>query len=143
MSAIEGSVSGFKDRVDGTLVLTIEIEPRHASEALALFRVRGTAVALAALKPAHLDDSDKPEPQSEPVGPLAKWLIMRCKETQFWEWLETDPDNACHSESGAKTCVCLMLRIESRKEIDGDPIKEAAFHSKIRGPYSKWLAARG
>ena len=143
MSAIEGSVSGFKDRVDGTLVLTIEIEPRHASEALALFRVRGTAVALAALKPAHLDDSDKPDQQSEPVGPLAKWLIMRCKEPQFWEWLGSGGAPKPTSEQAASELAKEFLGIQSRKEIDLDPDKTERFHRLIRGPYSKWLAARG
>ena len=48
---IEGSSARISTLVDGTLRLTVDIEPRNAQAAFILFGTPGTAIALAALKP--------------------------------------------------------------------------------------------
>ncbi len=49
--AIEGATARISTLVDGTLRVTIDIEPRDAQAAFRLFGTPGTAVALAALNP--------------------------------------------------------------------------------------------
>lgn len=51
-NVIEGATARVSTLVDGTLRVTIDIEPRDAQAAFRLFGTPGTAVALAALKPA-------------------------------------------------------------------------------------------
>lgn len=51
-NVIEGATARISTLVDGTLRVTIDIEPRDAQAAFRLFGTPGTAVALAALKPA-------------------------------------------------------------------------------------------
>lgn len=50
-NVIEGATARISTLVDGTLRVTIDIEPRDAQAAFRLFGTPGTAVALAALKP--------------------------------------------------------------------------------------------
>lgn len=55
MNAIEGCTAKVSTLVDGTLRVTIDIEPYNAPKAFLAFGVPGTAVALAALVPSKED----------------------------------------------------------------------------------------
>lgn len=89
------------------------------------------------------DDEQPVEPPSK-VGPLCQWLVMRCNEPEFWKWLSEESwGTHIGSPDAASNAVRSMLRVDSRKEIDGNPQVEQNFHQNIRGPYSKWLIRRG
>jgi len=136
MSAIEASSVGIRTMVDGTLRLTVDIEPRNAQAAFALFGSPGVPMALAALKPA----SSKPEkePAARTTGPICQWLVMRCKEAPFREWLRLSGDFKDElDEATAADVVRGWCHVSSRSEIDGDPRAEALFERHIRKP---WLA---
>lgn len=154
MSAVEASAGTYRSRVDGTLVLSVEIEPRFRAAALELFGMPGTPMALAALKvKAGGDDGANrtqvkgaPEPPApaEKGGPLSVWAALRCKEPEFQGWIARKAGNViAPSEEGAAGFIRLLCNVESRAEIDSNPEAERKFHEGIRGPYSKWLAARG
>jgi hypothetical protein len=152
MSIIEATSGTYRSRVDGTIVLSVEISPIHAKEALELFGMPGTSIALAALKDGHAAVSDKPftypvgsvipadKNLNPKIGPIAYWLILRCKEPQFWAWMMGSPNGL--NEQSATNRVKDILGIESRKELDGDQHLEDKFHKLIRIPYSKWLESR-
>lgn len=150
MSVIEASSAGVRDMADGSLRITVEFEPRHAKEAYALFGTRGTPLAIAALKTGF---AAVPEPEKPKIGPLAYWAVMRCKEEEFFNFMagkyEKDygdfgPDDFKTKEEFCKHAVMSICHCdESRSEIDKDPDKEYLFHEHIRGPYAKYLAARG
>lgn len=139
MSAIEASSVGVKTMADGTLRLSVDIEPRFARDAFALFGSPGTPMALAALKP-------KADPAPEPPRdkPIAKWLALRGKEPHFQQWLR-DRGGYSHDldEKRCREVVCSWCNVESRGDIDGDENAEKRFHSLIRGPYSKHCIATG
>lgn len=146
MSAIEASSGTYRSRVDGTIVLSVEIEPRNAAAALALFGMPGTPLAIAALQVGYAAASTNKESltvEKPKGGPLAKLAGIWCHDPEFWKWLETDPDNACHSAQGAAHCLYAICGIESRVELDNDPAAAERFHRLIRGPYSRHLVARG
>lgn len=139
MSVIEAASAGVKDMADGSLRITFEFEPRFAAEAFALFGPRGRAVAVAAL----MDGAKavkEPEPPKEPIGPLCNWLVIRCKEPEFWHWLNADLSYHVRSEEDAAEAVKHILGVTSRKDVDGNPEAVECFHSYIRKPYQAWLA---
>jgi len=78
-----------------------------------------------------------------PIGPLCMLAVKWCRMPEFWVWLKTDPENAARSEQGAAACVKALCGVASRKDIDGNPDAERRFHSLIRGPFSKYMLARG
>lgn len=101
----------------------------------------------------EIGDDEQPahDPKLNPllnreVGPLCKWLVMRCEEPEFWEWLGSQIINGkkCQASTAehAKEAVCYILNITSRKEVDGNPEVESYFHEAIRRPYQHWLVRR-
>mgnify|MGYP003490256627 FL=1 len=92
--------------------------------------------------PAPVAVTGNPVTEKPKMGPLAYWLVLRCNEPQFWYWLlEIGYD--CHNAKEAGDAVKDLLGLQSRKDLDDNPDCVDLFHKDIRGPYSKYLAARG
>lgn len=87
------------------------------------------------------DDELPVQPHKPKVGALCLLAVQWCKDPQFWEWLETDPENAAHSEFGATECVKSICGIASRKELDTNPKAGFDFETRIRKPYMAWMKA--
>lgn len=89
----------------------------------------------------------KPETTREPLGDLCWRAVQWCKEPDFWLWI----NNVTHggvlwhvrSEDEAREFVCEICEVNSRKELDTNPDATRKFHQFIRGPYQKFLIARG
>jgi hypothetical protein len=88
--------------------------------------------------PSNSTELEKPK-----GGALAKLAGMWCNDPEFWAWLETDLDNACHSATGAAACLYAICGIESCAELDNDHVAAEKFHRLIRWPYQKHLIERG
>jgi hypothetical protein len=88
--------------------------------------------------PSNSTELEKPK-----GGALAKLAGMWCNDPEFWAWLETDLDNACHSATGAAACLYAICGIESHAELDNDHVAAEKFHRLIRWPYQKHLIERG
>jgi hypothetical protein len=145
MSIIEAASVQVKTMADGTLRLSVDIEPRFARDAFALFGSPGTPMALAALKP-----------QSEPIhaerpkgGELSKWVAMRCQEPAFQQWLKghfPDPWRFAHGDTPAEKAagtIRAVCSVESRAEIDNNETARRVFDAHIRGPWQKHCIATG
>lgn len=152
MSAIEASSVQVKTMADGTLRLSVDIEPRHARDAFALFGTPGTPMALAALKTAAQQDSE-PIPASQPETPkggaMAKLAGMWCGDTAFIDWLAVrytrewtiarNGQPQAPLRDRAAEVLRLVCDIDSRAELDNDQSAAARFQSLIRGPYMKHI----
>lgn len=148
MSAIPCSSVSMRTMADGTLRLSIDIEPANAQDAFRLFAAPGTPAAIAALQVGYAaagepSVKDSLTPETPKGGALAKLAGMWCADKTFQAWLETDPDNAAPNESGATLCLYALCEIESRRELDHDLAAAERFNRLIRGPYMKWRASKG
>lgn len=146
MSAIPAASVSLKTMADGTLRMTFDIEPAQAKDAFSLFSSPGTPVAIAALKQGY--EAKSPDPaatQKDPLGPLAKWLVLRCNEVEFWRFLEDEATEGrpVMNSQDAGEVVKHYLEIESRKEVDTDRFAETRCKTLIVYPYQKWLVRRG
>lgn len=151
MSAIPCASVSLKTMADGTLRISFDIEPMHAQDAFRLFAAPGTPAAIAALQVGYAAVPDNANAvklqapasdEEEKLGPLAYWLVLRCNEPEFWGWLKNRGYD-CNDAKAAGTIVKNMLGLQSRKDLDGNPDCVEIFHSYVRGPYSKFLTARG
>lgn len=139
MTVIEASSGTYRSRVDGTIVLSVEIEPRYRAEALALFGMPGTPMALAALK------SQSSKPERKEVGELCRWAAIRCGEPEFQRWMA----EVHHwkgipvTEEHCADAIRNECGIQSRAELDTNPAAAGALHEKIRKPYAAWLKRQG
>lgn len=168
MSAIPASSVKCSTLVDGTLRIVVEVEPNHALDAFTLFRSPGTPMALAALKVVSDNEQPEPPPAQKPlkegprrkVGPICEWLVMRCREPEFQQWIrgpydkamggngngwgDISPEDVGGLERYARhACLVLCGGIESRKDIDGDAAAEALFRRRIQRPWADHQAKQG
>ena len=143
MSAIEATCAGFKDMADGTVRFFFDVEPRHAGDALTLFRARGTAAALAALKPAHQIDTIPERVESAPEnerkgGPLAQSAGIICGDMDFQSYALTKgytPDRF-----GACSLIVSDCQILSRRYLDHDP-KAAIRYGRLMDRFREWKSS--
>lgn len=153
MSIIEAASVNVRTLVDGTLRITVDVEPRHAKDAFALFGAPGVPMALAALKTGQ--DAPKPEPEAqiataEPERPRggmwSQWAALRCQDTAFqvWlseayaqEWAAAWQGNRPSKANAAADVIRRLCGIESRAELDNDEEAKGRFDKLIRGPWQK------
>ena len=143
MSVIEASfVRVAGTLADGTLRLVVDIEPRNAQAAFALFNSPGTPMALAALKAGAVPV--EPEPTT-PIGPFCKQAVIWCKDWEFQTWIHRHcgPPPGLTGEAMAKEMVLQECEVSSRKDLDESAQAQALWQSRIAGPYRKWRIARG
>lgn len=111
------------------------------------------------------DDEQPVQPEKKKGGPLSILAARWCREPEFLNfirpiydrqlggngsgWGDVSPDDFDHDqalglEQYAAHCIKVLCDCEqSRRELDIDAAKGEKFHRLIRGPYIKWMAARG
>jgi hypothetical protein len=146
MSVIEGSSVSCKTMSDGTLRISIDIEPANAQAAFALFGAPGRAIALAALK----DGSGavkEPEPEKPKGGEWAKLAGMWCNDPDFWEWINSTTHEGIFWDVKNDIDAAVLIRelclIQSRAELDHDRGARHLFSDRIRMPFMAWMKANG
>lgn len=151
--AVSGIRRAMRERVDGTLIVQIEIDPPQRGAFLTLFPEIDMPVALAPLVPDHRrrDESNTPPQQAQAeagkpvpgaasaapakpkVGALCLLAVQLCQNPEFREFIEVT------SEHEAVEHIYTTCGIESRTELDHDTRAAEIFHREIREP---WLAYR-
>ena len=136
MSAIEFVSGTYRSRVDGTLVLSIEFEPRHRAAALELFGMPGTGGCAARLlnqaELAHRDVAERAAAPAPKGGSWSQWVAMRCTEPAFQAWLGVE------TEAEAAEMVREMSGCYSRAEIDNVPAVLALFKARVLEPWKRF-----
>ena len=164
--AVKGTRRTYKELVDGTLRVTVDIDPPFRRDFLRLFPDIDTAVALAPV-------ADRPDVYAEPIalavpvtpepkpkskakfpGGLTGLAVRWCIDEAFQAWLmgafgnEWDLVVQSHKEDVdpaevAKEVICNVCGIGSRKELDANHAAGAIFDRKFRLPYHDLLEAVG
>lgn len=135
MSIIEAATGTYRSRVDGTIVLSIEIEPRFRADALALFGMPGTPIALAALQTGYAAAGGELQLPKPKTGALCLLAVQWCKNPQFQIWADVQ------DEESAKQFILATCGIDSRKDLDIGVIAAGLFDYEIRKPYMAYLKA--
>lgn len=94
------------------------------------------------------DDEQPVKPIAQPkerehLGDNCWWAVMRCKEPEFWRFLNHEFPSAdtVTSEVEAAELIRYLCAAETRKDLDDDKVRPTFFRL-IKGPYQKWLMAR-
>jgi hypothetical protein len=142
---IEATSGTYRSRVDGTIVLSVEIEPSHRAAALQLFGMPGTPLAIAALRVGHAAKSDaaNDSPKGK-VGPRCLRAVMLCQEPEFWRWITFASMSGAAPENDreASAIVKRVCGITSRRELDTDETAWDCFVKKFEAPYVQWLGRK-
>ncbi len=136
MTIIEASSGTYRSRVDGTIVLSVEISPIHRADALALFGMPGTPLALAALKVGHAAKSDEPAVEEKPKGgklAMDAAIIGDSPAFQaFAQWKGYRPDSDSAAQLIRNSCG-----VDSRAELDHST-KAAHSFGRLMGEFRWW-----
>lgn len=138
--AISGTRRAFKELVDGTIRVQVDIDPDCRRDFLRLFPDIDTRCAIAPLKPEHVAK----EEAGLKGGELARLAGILCGDVEFQAWIEArhpqvaegapfetaGPDLAAH-------IVRSLCQVQSRAELDHDKAAAARFHELIRKPWSE------
>ena len=166
MTAIGASTVNVRTLVDGTLRLSVDIEPAQAKAAFDLFGSPGRGVALAALLDGHAKVGQEPSepvlaPTPLPEAPKPR-LRARSPEqiaaaAQRWEnlgtycraaiaigqspdfWTFANVEDARQAEEWIKS----QCGVTSRRELDTDTASGHTFRARVLEPYRAFLAPRG
>lgn len=153
MSAILATSNGYRDMADGTLRLTIDVEPRDAAAALSLFGKRGSPVALARITDeaavAH-DQAAQAEAQKAERKPLnlASRVALTCQEVSFfrflrsrhaalWTTAEWAQEGALEDSKTAARAVREFCGVPSRSQIIEGTAAERNWNSLVTD-YHDW-----
>lgn len=134
MTAIAATSYTSRILVDGTLAMTIHIDPPFRDAAIALFGAPGSSMALAALQCA----TSEPAPKG---GERAKWCGIRCQEAAFQRWIqerylkEWEAAPGATPATWAASVIRAVCSVESRAELDNDATAAERFDRLIRRPY--------
>lgn len=137
MSAISGTRRAFKELVDGTIRVQIDIDPRFKKEFFELFPNVDMPIALAPLV-ANFERIEEEEKQKG--GPLCRLACIWCKDKDFWEWLYEHYGQGVpvENEDEAAELLRAICEVNSRSELDHDPAGAARFHNIVRNPFIEW-----
>ena len=144
---IVASTVKISTMADDTLRLVIDIEPRHAQEAFALFGQRGMPCVIARLTQEAATaaqqaetiagNTDVPVADEKPKGgDLARLAGMLCANPKFREWADVGDAET------AASFIRIECGIGSRAELDHNEAAAQAFHRNIRLPFLAWQEGR-
>ena len=157
----KATTAGVKTMADDTLRLTIDIEPRDAAKAFALFGVRGRSVAVTALRDGLGQIKEPPQAEKPKGGELAKLAGQWCERDDFVAfirpvydrhmggkgdgWGDVVPHDFPDGIEGyCAHAVRVLCGVErSRSEIDHNPDAAVRFQHLIRRPFREWLERSG
>lgn len=137
---IQASSIRIKSMADGSLDLTVRIEPKDMIAAVALFGAPGIAIVLGRLLANHekeTDDEEKEEAEKPKGGPLSKLAGQWCNDEVFWKFLRQRYGEDCTSSLMAANVLRTLCDVDSRARIDHDDNAKAEFH-KIRQGFMNW-----
>lgn len=138
MSAISAAAMTVRTMADGSLRITVEVEPQDAQQAFALFGKPGAPMALAALAVGH---AAVQEPEKPKGGERAKWAAIRCGDREFQNWLcRAYPTEFLDAPGNTNQEFCASVirqvcGVKSRAELDTDKAAGARFDELIRRPW--------
>lgn len=142
--AISGTRRTFKELVDGTLRVQIDVDPDCRTDFLRIFSEIDARVALAPIKPPKAQPEAKDEAEvALKGGELAKLAGILCNDPAFQVWLDgAFPDVHEHAPAaleGAELAAYIVRTVccvESRAHLDHDHRAAVLFHQSIRKPWS-------
>ncbi|TXN40508.1 hypothetical protein [Methylobacterium sp. WL7] len=154
MTAILSSSVSCRTLVDGSLRLQVDIEPKDAQAAFALFGKPGAPVALALISNSAAVEHDRKAQAQPPAEPLerkplslASKVALTCRQPSFHAFLkDRDEDRWLHRpddrpellpEIRARFFVCIECGVQSRSDIT-EGSRAARVWADLEASYHHW-----
>lgn len=138
MNAVSGTRRAFKELADGTIRVSIDLDPSQRRAFLDLFPDIDMPVALAPLvedfeqQALKVVDEVVTEILKPKGGELAKLAGILCADPKFQDWISAT------SEEDAATELRARCGVTSRAELDHNAKAATIFHEHIRKPWQEF-----
>jgi hypothetical protein len=148
LRAVSGTRRAIKELVDGTIRVSVDVDPQYRRAFFELFPDIDTPIALAPLA----DDFEHPEPGTDSAvveaakaavkgGELAKLSGILCSDPEFQDWMidRAGMTVLCPEIDREETVAALireMCGVKSRAELDHNAAAAKIFHDQIRKPWA-------
>jgi len=140
---VVGAQAGLRVLVDGSVRLTIDIEPKDRVAAMTLFGSPGQSIALAALKDGHAQayaQSLQPKIRYSDMGPICREAIELCEHPKFQQYIgRAGMGRWKPNADAAKGFILAQCNVNSRKELDTAAGARELFIAHVRKPFHAWL----
>jgi hypothetical protein len=143
---VETMLLGWKETHNGGAEIRLQLSCPEDLEQFKLMTIKKGKTAGQILMAVFVEMHDGVTPERKApeshVGPLAKWAVMRCKEESFQKWMSSIHDlkfwlDGPNPEEACKRIICVLCKIESRKQLDTNPEAARLFDLHIRNPYAE------
>lgn len=136
---IQANSVRIKSMADGSLDLTVRIEPKDMIAAVSLFGQPGIALVLGRLLADHEKATQAKEEVTEKPkgGPLSQLAGQWCNDETFQRFLNQRYGEKCTTKEETAQLLRHLCGVESRADLDHDPDAKAEFH-KIRLAFINW-----
>ncbi|MHB8915372.1 MAG: hypothetical protein ACYC4K_06120 [Thiobacillus sp.] len=143
MSAISATRRQAKEMADGTIRVSIDIDPQFKAQFHALFPDIDMPVAIAPL----VADFERKQEEQNPIpikaaicggGALAKWAGILSNDPKFWEWLELIEGAPVVNANQAAEHIRLLCGVASRADLDHDAEAGRRFREEFMAPFDEW-----
>ena len=152
MTAISAAAMRCRTMADGSLRIEVEVEPKDAQTAFAMFGKPGAPMALAALHAGYAAAGAEPGDDKLKGGPLSKLAGQWCEMPEFHEWMKrafpflwsevTNYNSSWSPSQVSAEIIRVHCSVESRRLLDHDERAADQFHSAIRAPFAEELQRR-
>lgn len=138
---IAGTRRGYKELVDGTLRVQVDIAPQDKPKFLALFPEIDTPIAMA---PLVLDFERRQRDPWHELGALAQSAVRLCREPAFQRFVVERRGHSSElpTEEGAAAYIREWCKVSSRRELDAADGARERFGA-LMAEYREWYAEHG
>lgn len=138
----------MKELVDGTIRVSLDIDPQFRDDFFRLFSDIDMPVAIAPLALAAITSMESSASEAEQpkgwknLGPLAQSAVLVCKEERFQEYVLVQIGGASapefFSEEAAADYIKQRCNVASRKDLDITDGAKTRFGA-LMADYKQWL----
>ncbi len=151
----EVQFAGYADGSRGGPRITFRLTDREHLNTFAGLEGKRFMLAIVEIGDDEKPAAPAPAPaKRERMGPLLELAVRLARDPRFQQWADQnyfvtlgvhfDGDiDGTLNHSIAKSFICGVCGVESRKDIDGNPEATKRFHELVRKPYAAWLQQQG
>lgn len=141
-AAIEATRGTIRELVDGTIRLTVDIDPINKTNFHKRFPDINMRIAIVPMLEPHQIEQAEGESPPEYVERISKWAAMCCQHIDFQQYVAFKRTTDA-TEQRAIEYIYDYCNIVSRRELDVHGSQASKLFRQLHAKFTKWVENRG